>query len=348
MHDYQSWFNKLRDQLSKKKPMVGLDAGTRTLKLVKLSSFKVPFEFEQCMTFVRREDFSPSVVKSRTSRFEQGAHSVALSVADEKIQNYEFKTPKMPKSELDTAIRWELKKHVTGLDNIYHDVIINETSEGHDVECVVAPKKVVKEYYKTAQDYGLEPCSLETESSSLCACADAMKEGDELDKVALIDLGLTSFRLIFIHNGKVSFTRSLPFGFASFYQRISSQWNFSHDEIVKLAHELKSEESDTAKAPLVALERMLHESLNMLLEEFRASEIHIKDKKDLPEIDEIFLCGGGACVEAVVEYLQHSFSEKKMGVLDPFKKARSIPKGIDPKSGPIWACAVGLALREQI
>jgi Tfp pilus assembly PilM family ATPase len=102
---------------------------------------------------------------------------------------------------------------------------------------------------------------------------------------------------------------------------------------------------DPSNAALAAAERNLQELLYTLCEEFRRSEFFVRDQKSRADVGEVLLCGGGACLPFAVDYLTKHLSEKKVDVLNPFATAKSLPDGTDVKAGPLWACALGLALR---
>ena len=85
---------------------------------------------------------------------------------------------------------------------------------GKSFGAVVAARDVVNSIYESAQKSGLSPRYLETESSALLSCVRSLRTPSP-NRIAIIDLGSSSFRLIFLHGGRVSMTRSLYFGLAS-------------------------------------------------------------------------------------------------------------------------------------
>ena len=148
----------------------------------------------------------------------------------------------------------------------------------------------------------------------------------------------------------MSFTRSLYFGLSSICQQATASLDIPGLDLIPFLPQLGIESlavDEKKTAILGSLERCVHESLYTLCEEFRRSEFFAKDQKGLEDIEEILLCGGGACMSGTLDYLRQHLSEKRIDVLDPFKGAIKLSQGIARDSGPLWACAVGLALRGE-
>jgi Tfp pilus assembly PilM family ATPase len=313
---------KLRAALRRSKgarAVIGFDGGHHAVKVIRLLGHRPPFRIEDAFVEIRGPESEAGITKIVRER---GFLRVpaAFSLADESVDTHAFKLPKLEEEELETAINWELKKTLASPDFVYHDVLKYPTPTGVDVECVVASRDVVNAVYDSAEQIGVAPAFLETESSALLACVRAVKT-DNPHRLAVLDLGHSSFRLIFLHGGRVSLTRSLYFGLGTLAE-------------------------DAESANVTGYERPVQEGLYNLCEEFRRSEFFAKDKKGLEEIEEVVLCGGGAVLKPVVAYLGEHLSEKKISVLNPFDGTPQVPPAIAPETGPLWAVAVGLALRE--
>lgn len=319
----ERWFKQVKARLPKRAkasgPIVGFDGGHQSIKVVRVRGAVAPFVIEDAFVESRSVPTEDITLRLR----EQGylrLHA-AFSLADESVETHGFRLPKLEPEELDTAIAWELKKTISSPDFVYSDVLRFPTSAGVDVECVVASRDVINAVHASAQSYGVLPAFLETESSALLACVRTLR-AEAPHRVVVIDLGHSSFRLVFLHHGRVSLTRSLYFGLGS------------------LAGE------NVPAGSVTGSERGVQEGLYNLCEEFRRSEFFAKDKKGLEEAEEILLCGGGAVLAPVRAYLEEHLSDKKVSVLDPFQGASQIPPGINRETGPLWAVAVGLAVRE--
>lgn len=298
-------------------PLVGIDTGHHATKAIRIAPAGSAYDVQDA--FLVNQDAGETEVTERLATRGYLKQNAAFSLADESVETHSFRLPKLPNDELDTAIQWELKKTIASPDFVFHDVLKHQAPNGVDVECVVVAKDVVNSLYEVGRRYGLTPAYLETESSALLSCVRTLRKGDP-NRLVVVDLGHSSFRLVFLHHGRVSLTRSLYFGLGSLVN-----------------------EGDPAPT---GEERGVKEGLYNLGEEFRRSEYFAKDKKGLDEIEEILLCGGGATLEPAVAYLREHLSDKKVSVLNPFASLTKPPEGVLPAAGPAWAVAFGLAVRE--
>lgn len=324
--------------------VVGLDTGASSIKVIRATGDKPPLSIQYGSVHPRQVGLEE--IKKEMEKGGLGKKGAALCIADERTEIHEFKLPELSSQELAAAVDWEVKKTVPSPEFVYHDVLTYPVSGGYEVQCIVASRDIVNSRYEEGENLGIKPKFLETESSAIFSCAQYLNPTRTLDKVAIFDLGYSSFRLIFIHHGRVSFTRSLYFGISTLLKQASEQMSLELSALEAIFPMMgKLNEAEAAKPEAVAVTRFLQESLYTLCEEFTRSEFFGKEQKNLDAIDEVLLCGGGACVPSVVEYLRQHLPDKKIDTLDPFKTAESVPSGIDLLSGPAWACAVGLSLR---
>lgn len=328
---------------------LGVDVGAAGAKVIQCSGSKKGLTLKNILFQPAGEDFVSGKFKDAVEAKKLHKLNASFSIADEKVESHEFKLPALEAKELATAIDWEVKKTVTSPEFAFHDVVTYPGKNGTDVQCVVASKDIVQSRYDEAKGYGFKPAFLETESAALLAVAKVAREGKEIEKAAIVDLGHSAFRLIFVHGDRVSFTRSLYLGLAPVVQAVMADSALTFPQMIQLMKELKNDaSSDNAQPSLAALERQIQESLYTLCEEFRRSEFFAKDQKGLDEVEDIYLTGGGACVPYAVQYIQNHMAEKKISTLDPFSWVKKLPEGIDPASGPLWSCAVGLSLRDVL
>jgi len=328
--------------------VVGLDSGAYAIKVVKATPTKNGCDIHHCILQPRAEEAATTKLKRTIQKLGLLSQSAAFSIADDKTENHEFHFPKLTKSELATAIQWEMQKTLGTSATHSYDALNFETPQGNDVHCMVASNDIIKGRYEEGQMYRVSPDFLEPDSSALLSCMSMMNAGIVLDRVAVIDLGHSSFRLIFIHKGRISFTRSLYVDFSTLCIDVAAKVKVPPSQIVKMLHDFKAGAAEKEPNPVfTAMEPLLYEALKTLCEEFRKSEYFAKEQKGLEDVTDVTLCGGGACIPFAVDYIRHHLTDKKVDVLNPFKRARSLPKGVEVESGPLWACAVGLSLRDE-
>jgi len=277
------------------KALIGVDVGSWAVKVVHASSSGKPFKIQKCI--IKNSTEEPVASNTKCAIESEGLlkNPAAFSISDENVESHEFSLPKLPKAELDTAIQFEIKKWLPATNDNYHDILIYRKVQGFDIQCIVSSKQAVRRCFDEGKEFGVNPNFLETESSALLACARALHAGTKMDKVAIIDLGYSSFRLIFIHEEKVSFTRSLYFGLGNLCQDAGSQLNRQPEEIMPLLRQLQPESGGASEenADLALLERLLQEMLYTLSEEFFRSEAFSKERSGFEEPQKVYLCGGG-------------------------------------------------------
>lgn len=325
----------------KGKPVLGLDTGSWSSKLVRAVPDPKGLAFDPCLLApaeVAQRGLSKILAENKL----EGSRS-ALSIADEKVERHEFHLPVVEQAELATAVDFEIKKTASS-DYVFHDVLYYGGAQGFDIQCVMAAKEVVRGRFDEAVASGLRPEFLETESSALLATLHWIYPEKPLHKHAIIDLGHSSFRVIFIHQDRISFTRSLYFGLATICAQAGASLGISESELYPVLSQLGKGGTLAGTASSAGLERYLQECLYTLCEEFRRTEFYARDQKGVEDVEQIHLCGGGACVPAVAEYLRKQMPEKEIATMDPFQKLTP-PLGVPENTGPIWACAVGLSLR---
>lgn len=320
---------------------LGIDRGHQYIKAVILGGTK-PIRIDRC-TLLPGQDSDPTL-EDLKKWVGYGASS-SWSIPDDKVERYEFSLPKIPTQELEKAIEWELKKQVPSLKGVVYDTLHWKSDSGFEVQCFTAIENSVKQIFDGAVEIGLSPEILETESEALFSCLRAMVREKSYDRTAIIDLGYSAYRFVFIHHDRVSFTRSLYFGVSTFVHQASSQLNLAPHDILDIFSQWVQGSQSVRSETLLNVERLFQESLYTLCEEFQRSESFIKEQKQLEESKTIWVCGGGACSPSTIDYLSQHLPERKVKVLNPFAGI-SVPQGIDPTTGALWACAVGLSIRD--
>ncbi len=307
--------NRLPKIIFGKKELVGIDSGRSNVKLIK-ASIGNPTKV-LCKSF----SFSETVKNEITSYIKEKKlvkKKLALSLADENVENHLFKIPKLSPEEAQKAIEWEIKKVLPSSDFVIKDILTTETEDKINVECIIAPKDIVQNRYNEAKAYGLIPQYLETESSAILAYLMKINPGLTLNNIAVIDLGFSSFRIIFINSSRISFTRALYLGFSG----------------LNSAQLLEDKEKRSIELVTLA---------TMVSEEFERSVI-FGIEKGLEKVNKVYLCGGGACNEKLVAELNNLLKQYEVSVLDPFKSGYFMSEE-KVSCGPLWVCACGLVTR---
>jgi len=265
----------------------------------------------------------------------------AFALPDERVERYEIKIPKLPEKEIDSAIKWQLGQLVPDIASIYYDYSLNRTGTGYSVTCTSTPRTLVDKLFEEGKCF-FQPKTLETESSALIAVVNEVTRGSPPPLYMVVDLGHSAFRLFIVKDAVMIFSRALYFGLANVCHQIANQFDMKSQDVDHLLGEMGTQPAEESLV-IMSLKRVLHEQLYTLGEELSRSESFVRERSELEPISNVYLCGGGACLPTAVDYLTLHLSDRTVTPIDPFQDFRP-PKGLE-RTGPMWACAVGLALR---
>lgn len=260
--------------------------------------------------------------------------------------------PKMKLKEAKEAVKWEAEANIPlSLEEVYLDwqVIPAPKDLGHlDILINAAPKDLVEEYLRVLQAANLEPVIFEIES--VATARSLIKNGFSPKPVLIIDLGFnrTSF-LIFV-GSSLRFTSSNPLSNQKMITDIAKKLGLSQEEArllkFKIGLDKKEKQGKIFNALLPSLAKLVDQIKDYLI--FHREHVHKLDGYQ-EDISKIILCGGGAYLRGLPQYLSDrleisvSLGNPWLNIL-PSKGERKIPL-IPYKESLAYSTALGLALR---
>jgi len=204
-------------------------------------------------------------------------------------------------------------------------------------------KSLIKKYMDIFKLANLNLLSLETESFALIRSL----VGNDKSTITIVDLGVTKTNITIVDQGVPFLTRSINVGGQLITGAISENLNINFEQAEQLKSDiglpfLKQEGKE--KVP-----RIIEAVLAPIISEIRyCFELYGKEntlaKKD---IDKIILCGGGALLPNLAEYLSNVLN-MRVYIGDPWARVL-YPEELKPvleEIGPRFAVAIGLAMRE--
>jgi type IV pilus assembly protein PilM len=268
------------------------------------------------------------------------------------------KLPIITKEEVSEAIKWEIEANIPlSLDEIYYDWQIIETDpnslfikdqEHLNVLVGVLPKKTVDPYLDVLKKAGLRPCVFEIES--IAATRALIKEGEDKKSLVIVDMGAKRTSLAISSNQTVYFTTSLNISNNSLVEVLSESLKISKDRALqiklKVGLGLKHPESrvfQILKEPLQEMAAKIKNYIDFYQEHIGKAQFAGK------KIEQILLCGGGANLDGLPEFLT---SELKIDV-SVGNPLVNISKNINEelvsslKDPLAYTTALGLALRSH-
>jgi len=291
---------------------------------------------------------------------------VIASLPEEKAFSQVIQMPILEDEELAGAVRYEAENYVPfPVEEVYLDFQVVKPVYNHkdhlDVLISAIPKITVNPYVQVLEKAGLKLLALEIESQATARAL--IKNQLTPYPVLIIDLGATRTSFIVFSGHSLRFTFSIPVCGNTITEAISKTLEVSLDraEKIKLAYDL-SEERDIIikngtekKIQKEQIFEILIPPLTDLIEQIKRYLSYYQGQsyqEHLPpngkDIRKILLCGGGANMKGVSEFLSQGL-KMPVGLGNPWTNILPEPKREIPEipfeESLKYATALGLALR---
>lgn len=341
-------------------PLIGLDIGYDTLKIVQLNRRANPPKLmaynaaaipPKAMT-AKDIDHSHEIADIISKTMAQanlhrirGKYTVS-GLPESRVFTKIIDIPIMSEAEMGHAIPHEASRHIPlPLSDIYLDYqpLNLRNSQGESVLIVAAPKVLVDKYLKILKLAGLELIALETKP---IAAGRALIHPQETNPSLIIDIGAEATGISVFDQGTIKFTYTIPHGGHTFTKAIANYLSKDFNQAEKIKRQCgissKCKYGDTIKA--------LKPILGDILEEIgNAINFYEKRAKPARQIDKIRICGGGANTKGLPDYIYNNLANGiKVVIGNPFTNLnqRSVRR-FPPQEVLRFTTAVGLALREK-
>lgn len=251
-----------------------------------------------------------------------------------------IQTPWSKESNLTETIEEGVKKHIPlSLDEAYLDWQISEIKENEWLEMLigVAPRQIVDSYTDLLKNSGLMPIALEIEAAAINRSL--FKQGLIPEKSGIIiDLGATRTSLIIHARAMILFTISVAISGEQLTQTIAQKTGLPPKQAEKLKITYGLNLGVKNKAARQAILPIINNLIKRLKETIDFFQIHFPNQ---PPIQEITLCGGGANLIGLTQFLSKNLS-LKVKLANPLINLITPPK---IKSPLVYTTAIGLAIR---
>lgn len=337
--------------------MVGLDIGTKTVKLVELekegavfslsASGIVGFSGNSVEKIVDDKEMSAFAQVIKKLHAETGASSrdVVISIPEQNAFTRTVTFPLLTDAEISSAVKWELEQYIPipAAEAISQHIILERNEKASPpyvlVLLVAAPRILVEKYTKLVQMAGLNPIAVETE---LIALTRALAPPDKT--VLLIDLGANSTDIAIAKNSMLCFSRSIPLAGEAFTRAVSQGLgvNVTQAEEYKKTYGLASTQLEgKVKTALDPVLRLIVDEVKKAVSFYQSEQ-----KGEAPTA--IQVSGGTSGMPQIITSLTELLGIE-VSIAAPFAKIRIDPetaKKLAPYA-PLYSIAVGLAMREQ-
>jgi type IV pilus assembly protein PilM len=344
---------------SKKDNLVGLDIGSRSLKVAEITESKRGRELKRFgITEIAHgaiEDGTindpESVAESIRQLFKAyniKERNVAISIGGYSVIVKKIAVQTMDEEQLQETIHFEAEQYIPfDISDVNLDFQIlgdNETNPNQmNVFLVAAKKEMVNDYVNLANLAGLNPCIVDVEAFALQNTFEANYDTAG-DNVALIDIGASKTSLNILKGNNSVFMRDVSLGCMQINQKIISLIDCSYDEAEQLKYgggsdRLSDEDLKGIISSIVA---------DWCTEIRRALDFFYSTYPD-DQIKRIILSGGGANIAEFRELLAVEASAE-VETINPFRNIYVDDNRFDPdfikQAGPQAAISAGLAIRK--
>ena len=333
--------------------VIGMDLGGSGIKLVRIhrqKDGKVESTTGWCYPGALEEVDVPAFREYLRTQKLAGS-IVACNIEDSSLKIRRVELPKMPDFDLREAVRWQLRDVVDGpiADYIIRYSLIEEISVGETRKLSLLVYAIRKSKVQKVTDLlkrlTLKPVVVEPTSVSLLALFDHLKGWKTGETYGVIDLGETKSVFSAVSEGRLLFSRPLSgISGRQFREMIEKELGLPTEDAEEIKRALMGQGFSEGRAAQLAAQ--WKEKACALLP-FLHTKIAIEVQKSVDaftlmfrreKMDSLFLCGGGASLQGVDDYLTKNLAIPT-SLLDPREKF-----DISGTSPCFYNAALGLAL----
>ena len=337
----------------------GLDIGTTAIKAVFLkrdaankpvlqSSFTVPTSPKGLRSDAPDDQAAlAQVLRNALSDNPIPTTNVSIALTDNQVYTKVVELPILSQKELSSAVYWEAEQSIpVPLSTITLDWQLLQQDEATTLNpkmhvlLVGAQIAVVKRYQSVLELAGLNTVSVETETLAIIRAVSSQNASSFF----LINLGANTTSFAILKNGILVFTYSIPIGSIAMNRAIATEFGFSFEQ----AEEYKKTYGLADKTIGQKIGTAIEPILFSMLSEIKKALAFYQDKyKAASSLSQILLTGATAKMPGIDLFFAQNCGIETV-VANPW--AVHAIQNVTPQlleSGPEYAVAVGLALKEH-
>jgi type IV pilus assembly protein PilM len=324
---------------------VGLDVGTHYVKISELIKKSIKY-YLNAFAIVRLADTSReakiAAIKKAVQESGISAKEVNISVCGPSVIVRYILLPRMTRSQLASAIRYEAEKYIPFdiKEVVLNAPILEERKEDNKISVLIVATKrsFIEDYIKLIEECGLKPQLIDVDSFALINAFLLNNPAEQTQGVvALLHIG-SSFTSINILKNKVShFMRDITIGGKFLTKMLIEKLNVDLVDAEKLKCDPQNREEEIFS--------ILTPALNNLVGEISLSFSYYDDQLE-HGIDRVFLSGGSSKLKNLSKFLSDNLGMEAI-IWDPTAKLQINPALNQEKLKsclPMLAVSIGLAL----
>jgi type IV pilus assembly protein PilM len=340
-------------------PIVGLDVGTDAVKAVVLKKLRNGWalvgatEVPMPDSGTSDPDATADVLKQVFDTLRLRRARVATALAGQSAIVKRLSLPAMSDAELAEAIPWEAEQYIpfdladvqldyqvmNGADASGKESLARTTT---DVLLVAAKRDKIEERTDVIIRSGREPVVLDLEAFALVNAYEANHPDRSEPLTVLVHAGRTSTIVCLLERGQLAFTRDIALGGQSHSEALMRDLNVDALVAERLKFPtrplLPGVTVDQVRAVLRDVSSQLVTEISKTIDFYRATA-------PIERVSRIVLSGGACAADSLAELLGAEF-DAPVEVFDPFRAIERRRAEAGGVTGPAFAVAVGLAMRE--
>ncbi len=343
----------------KKTHLIGLDIGSRTIKIAEVVDKKTSQIFKSFHTI----NIEPGIIEEGTVKdpetvsksirelFKEAKlkeKNVAISIGGYSVIVKKINVQNMTEDELQETIHFEAEQYIPfDISDVNLDFQILGESEHNpnqmSVLLVAAKKEMINEYINLVQMTGLNVCIIDVDAFALQNIFEfSYDPGDE--NIALIDIGASKTSLNILKNNSSVFMRDVSLGCGQINEKIAALTECSLAEAEEIKH---SGQSDIISPEV--LSGIISSVVTDWCTEIKRALDFFYSTFPEDQITKIILSGGGANIKEFRQLLAVETSTH-VEIINPFQNFSIDSDRFDPsyleQIAPQAAICMGLAIRK--
>lgn len=350
--------------LNRNRPVVGIDIGSHSIKLVRLKKVKqgymllnlgiIPLPPEAIVdgAIIDAEGVIEAL-KNLIKSEEIKTKDVVTAVSGTSVIVKKINLPVMSESDLQASINWEAEQYIPfDIEDVYMDYQILRSSEEEEpgskelmeVLLVAAKKEKVEDYTSLILEAGLNPLVVDVDVFAIENSYEINHGIPTEQTIALVDIGASVMNINIIKDGVTTFTQDTSIGGQLYTETLQKRFNLSFEqaEALKMGVEVRGVSPTEILPILTSVTADIAMKIQQSFEFYRTASVSERD------IDKIVLSGGCAKLQGIYQYLSDRLSIP-VEIADPFERILFDEKQFDPEYlmelAPLAAIGVGLASR---
>lgn len=343
-----------------KKDLVGIDIGSRVVKLVQLKESKGLWHLQSIgMASLPPEAIVDNAIMDSSAVVEVvtgllntlkiRSKNVATSISGHSVIIRKMQLPIMTEEELENSILFEAEQYIPfDISEVFLDfhIIGPDANDATmmNVLLVAAKKDFVNDHIAIFRECGLTPMVMDIDSFAVQNAFELNYVSDE-EVVGIVNMGAGGMNVSVIKDGASIFTRDIQVGGNVLNEEIQKQFGLSSAdaERAKLGHAILGIEQQDVEEVIVGATEMLAQEVQRSLDFFSATATDDK-------IRHLYITGGIAQLPQIRLALENRLGID-VEILDPFRQIVVNEKQFETEYlksiGPMFAVAVGLAMRRM-